>query len=52
MVEIRADGLPHMPAIAHQPRIYEHHIEPRLETFGFADTDWLKYLNGFQTTAQ
>lgn len=30
-----------------KPRAYQHHIEPKLEQFGFADTPWLLYLNGY-----
>jgi hypothetical protein len=25
---------------------YEHHIEPRLERLGIADSDWMAYING------
>ena len=29
------------------PAEYQHHIEPRIEHFGFVDTEWMRYLNGY-----
>ena len=26
---------------------YEHRIEPKLQTFGAGDTDWMLYVNGY-----
>jgi hypothetical protein len=47
--EFRTNLPPRLPATT--PRLpranYEHHIEPRLEHFGVADTEWLAYLNGY-----
>jgi hypothetical protein len=49
MVEVAATSdVPVQPQSApHKPAVYEHHLEPRIEHFGFADTEWLRYVNGY-----
>jgi hypothetical protein len=48
MVEVAATSeVPVQPQSApHKPPVYEHHIEPKFKPFGFADTEWLRWMNG------
>ena len=48
MVQMRQGGLPVAIQVAPPAHVtYEHHIEPRLERLGMADSDWLAYINGY-----
>jgi hypothetical protein len=31
----------------HKPAVYEHHIEPRIQHFTSANSEWMAYLDGF-----
>jgi hypothetical protein len=52
MVQVRdmVRGLPALPATT--PRLpranYEHHIEPRFQQFGIADTEWMAWMSGYE----
>lgn len=39
-------ALPKTPRKFRRPAVYEHHIEPKLQTFQIGDSPWLRYLAG------
>lgn len=48
MVHVRESGLPaEVQVPSFKPAVYQHHIEPRLESIGFADSAWMRYLHGY-----
>lgn len=47
---VKAQARAMVNAVAPKPKrsmAYEHHIEPKLEIFTAASTDWTKYMHGY-----
>lgn len=46
-VNLSALPRPKLPRHLRRPRSYEHHIEPKLQAFTIANSDWQRYLEGW-----
>lgn len=50
IADVNLAELPQEPKVLRRHRVtvgYQHHIEPKIEPFTIANSDWVRYLEGY-----